>query len=60
MQGKGTTIIKLLKYVVYRMLTVNNELQNIAHLCPPNDVQKMQELLVEKERLLLSIRDAIL
>ena len=42
------------------MLTVNNELQNIAHLCPPNDVQTMQELLVEKERLLLSIRDAIL
>ena len=38
---------------------VSKELQNITNLCTRDDVAKMQELLEEKERLLLSIRAAI-
>ena len=38
---------------------VSKELQNITNLCTWDDVAKMQELLEEKERLLLSIRSAI-
>lgn len=38
---------------------VSKELQNITNLCTRDDVAKMQELLEEKERLLLSIRTAI-
>ena len=38
---------------------VSKELQNITNLCTRDDVAKMQELLEEKERLLLSIRSAI-
>ena len=30
MQGKGTTIIKLLKYVVYRMLTLLNRVGRVV------------------------------
>ena len=37
---------------------VSKELQNITNLCTRDDVAKMQELLEEKERLLLSIRAA--
>ena len=38
---------------------VGKRLQGIANLCTKKDIQEIQSLLVEKERLLLSIRDAI-
>ena len=47
--------------VEYHMLSqdVGKRLQGIANLCTKKDIQEIQSLLVEKERLLLSIRDAI-
>ena len=38
---------------------VSKRLEGIASLCTKEDIQEIQSLLVEKERLLLSIRDAI-
>lgn len=38
---------------------VGKRLEGIASLCTKEDIQEIQSLLVEKERLLLSIRDAI-
>lgn len=38
---------------------VGKRLQGIASLCTKKDIQEIQSLLVEKEKLLLSIRDAI-
>lgn len=40
-------------------LDVGKRLEGIASLCTKEDIQEIQSLLVEKERLLLSIRDAI-